>query len=71
MKKVVLEKFKQNSECLKELLDTENMELIEDTTDWHDNIWGECTCEECKNKEHKNYLGKILMEVRNELKNYY
>lgn len=49
------EKFKQNSECLKELLDTEDMELIEDTTCWHDNIWGEYTCEECKNKEHKNY----------------
>ena len=58
----MLEKFKQNSECLKELLDTEDMELIEDR---------ECTCEECKNKEHKNYLGKILMEVRKELKNYY
>ena len=71
MKKVVLEKFKQNPKCLKELLDTEDIELIEDTTGWHDNIWGECTCEECKNKEHKNYLGKILMEVRNELKNYY
>ena len=71
MREIVFEKFKQNPECLKELLDTGNMELIEDTTGWHDNIWGECTCEECKNKEHKNYLGKILMEVREELKNYY
>lgn len=71
MKKVVLEKFKQNFECLKELLDTGNMELIEDTTGWHDNIWGACSCEECKSKEHKNYLGKILMEVREELKNKY
>lgn len=68
MKKVVVEKFKQNPECLKELLDTGDMELIEDTTGWHDNIWGECTCEECKYKEHKNLLGKILMEVRGELK---
>lgn len=68
MEKVVLEKFKQNPECLKELLDTENMELIEDMTGWHDNIWGECTCQECKCKEHKNLLGKILMEVRSKLK---
>ena len=68
MKKIVTEKFKQNPECLKDLLCTGNMELIEDTTGWHDNIWGECTCEECKSKEHKNYLGKILMEVREELK---
>lgn len=70
MKKVVFEKFKQNPECLKELLDTGNMELIEDTTGWHDNLWGECTCEECKNKEHKNYLGKILKEVRRKLKDH-
>ena len=70
MKKVVMEKFKQNQDCLEELLNTQSMELIEDTTGWHDNIWGECTCEECKNKEHKNYLGKILMEVRRKLKDH-
>lgn len=68
MKKVVLEKFKQNTDCLEELLNTNNMELIEDTTGWHDNIWGECSCAECKEKEHKNLLGKILMEIRDELK---
>ena len=66
MKKVVLEKFKQNTDCLEELLNTNNMELIEDTTGWHDNIWGECSCTECKEKEHKNLLGKILMEIREE-----
>lgn len=68
MKKVVMKKFEQNSDCLIDLLNTEDMELIEDTTGWHDNIWGECTCEECKNKEHKNLLGKILMEVRQQLR---
>ena len=68
MKKVVLAKFKQNEDCLKDLFATADMELIEDTTGWHDNIWGECTCEECKLKEHQNLLGKILMEVREELK---
>ena len=68
MKKVLIEKFKQNQDCLEELLNTQSMELIEDTTGWHDNIWGECTCDDCKTSEHKNLLGKILMEVREELK---
>ena len=66
MKKVVTEKFKQNPDCLKELLNTRPLELIEDTTGWHDNIWGECTCDDCKNIEHQNLLGKILMEIREE-----
>lgn len=68
MKKVVVEKFKQNQDCLEELLDTGSMELIEDTTGWHDNTWGECKCDDCKNLEHKNLLGKILVEIREELK---
>ena len=53
------------------MLGTENIELIEDTTGWHDNIWWEWTCEKFKNKEHKKYLDKILVEVRKKLKNYY
>lgn len=68
MKKVVMEKFKQNKDCLEELLNTGSMELIEDTTGWHDNTWGECSCDDCKNLKHQNLLGKILMEVREELK---
>ena len=27
--------------------------------DWHNNIWGECTCKECKTKENKKYLNEI------------
>ena len=68
MKKVVREKFKQNKDCLKELLDTNDMELIEDSTDRHDNMWGYCRCDSCKNIKHQNLLGKILMEIREELK---
>lgn len=68
MKKIVFQKFIQNPNCLKELLDIKNMELVEDTTGWHDNVWGECTCEECKLIEHQNLLGKILIEVREELR---
>ncbi len=50
----------QNHECMRELMETRDNIIIEDTTGWHDNIWGYCTCDKCKNKEHKNYLGKIL-----------
>ena len=35
----------------------------------HDNILGYCFCEKCKGVEKQNILGKILMEVRNELMN--
>jgi len=35
---------------------------------WHDNYWGACLCSKCINKKKYNYLGKILMKVRKELK---
>jgi len=34
---------------------------------WHDKFWGICICTKCANKG-ENHLGKILMEVREELK---
>lgn len=61
------EKFKIE-ELKDKLLATGNEELIEGTT-WHDNYWGNCSCEKCKNIEGKNMLGKILMRVREELRN--
>ena len=33
---------------------------------WHDNYWGNCTCEKCKDIPGQNKLGKILMQVREE-----
>ena len=56
----VREKFKNNE--LKELLlSTEDQELIEGNW-WKDTFWGVC------NGKGKNHLGKILMDVRNELR---
>lgn len=40
-------------------------ELIEGNT-WHDNIWGMCVCEKCANKEKQNWLGRLLMKIRDE-----
>lgn len=56
----VREKFK-NSELAEMLLSTGDMELIE-CNSWNDTFWGVC------NGKGKNHLGKILMEVRNELR---
>ena len=54
-----------NPELRKKLLATGNEELIEGTT-WHDNYWGICDCETCGG-QGKNRLGKLLMQVREEL----
>lgn len=68
MYEIVKNKMLQNKDCLIELMSTNNMLIVEDTTGWHDNIWGYCRCDKCKNKEHTNYLGKILMRIREEFR---
>ena len=50
------------------LLATGDAELEEGNW-WHDNIYGNCKCDRCKEIEGKNMLGLILMKVREELKN--
>ena len=62
-------KFSQNKELRTKLLATGNEYLEEGTTGWHDNYWGNCSCEKCKDIEGLNALGKILMRVREELRN--
>jgi ribA/ribD-fused uncharacterized protein len=52
-------------ELRKMLISTHPHELVEGTT-WHDNEWGNCSCEQCKNILGKNKLGKILMKLRAE-----
>jgi len=64
MEWAVKEKFKD--EALKEmLLMTESKEIIEGNY-WHDNFYGQCTCEKCVGRG-KNKLGKLLMDIRSEL----
>lgn len=58
---IVLAKFSQNEELRKKLIATKNETLIEGNT-WGDKIWGKY------NGVGKNYLGKILMQVRKKLK---
>lgn len=48
------------------LLNTSDVPLIEGNY-WHDQFWGNCMCSKCPDPG-KNYLGKILMHVRKELR---
>lgn len=31
---------------------------------WHDNYWGDCYCKKCQSVMGLNYLGRILMKIR-------
>ena len=61
MYKLVHEKFFQNPELAKWLIETKDEELVERNT-WNDTFWGVCK------EKGQNYLGKILMKVRKEIK---
>jgi N-glycosidase YbiA len=60
MKEIVRIKF-HNTELKEMLLATGDEELIE-INEWHDTTWGVC------DGVGENWLGKILMEIRAELK---
>ena len=60
-------KFKQNPHLRRLLIETGDAVLVEGNT-WHDCYWGDCHCPKCQSKPGKNMLGKLLMKVRNELK---
>lgn len=57
----------QDPELKNLLLETKHRYLVEGTT-WHDNYWGNCSCEKCKSIQGNNQLGKTLMRVREELR---
>lgn len=57
-------KFLQNEDIKKLLISTDGYKLVEGNH-WHDNIWGECMCNKCfGNIDGKNWLGEILMILR-------
>lgn len=60
MCKVLEAKFTQNKELAKKLIATGDTELVEDNT-WKDTYWGRY------NGYGENHLGKLLMEIREEL----
>jgi ribA/ribD-fused uncharacterized protein len=69
MAKVIALKFAPGTELAQKLVATGDQELIEGNN-WHDNIWGNCTCKnldgehpECLN-QGTNLLGETLMAHR-------
>lgn len=63
---IVRSKFNSNPEIAEQLIATGSEFLVEGNH-WHDNTWGDCSCEKCKDIPGQNKLGKILMQVRAEL----
>jgi hypothetical protein len=61
------QKYSKGSQLAEMLLITEDAELIEFNV-WHDNFYGNCECLKCKDIVGRNELGKILMKIRNEIK---
>lgn len=57
----------QDPKLRSKLLATGNKRLIEGNT-WHDNFWGDCSCDRCKNIPGTNMLGTLLMELREEIR---
>lgn len=74
MRDLIHIKFSQ-PEFRNKLLSTGDKILIEGTggpkfkNDWHDNFWGACSCPHCFGKEKHNWLGRLLMKKREELRN--
>lgn len=66
MEAILKEKF-SHPELKRRLLATGDAVLIEGNW-WHDNFWGNCTCErrECQ-PPGENMLGQLLMKLRGEL----
>ena len=62
MYEVCRAKFMQNPDLKARLLSTGTVQLVEGNN-WNDKEWGVC------NGEGKNKLGKILMRIREELRN--
>lgn len=54
-------------EMREKLLATGDAELVEGNNH-HDNLWGDCSCPRCAAKVGQNRLGKLLMQIREEIK---
>ena len=65
MKALVAHKFLSDPELMDKLLATGDNKIVEGNY-WHDQTWGSCSCDKCKDTEGKNWLGEILMDVRDQ-----
>lgn len=61
MEEALYYKFNSSLELREKLISTSNLPLVEDNT-WNDKFWGVC------NGKGENNLGKLLMELREKIK---
>lgn len=62
-------RIKFSDQSLKRRLINTGLEPLIEGNTWHDNYWGSCECSKCGKHMGKNILGKLLMQVREELAN--
>ena len=62
MEWALVRKFVPGTNDYDKLMTTKG-EIVE-WNNWHDNFWGQCKCDRCKNIKGKNTLGKLLMKIR-------
>ncbi|MBR0411095.1 MAG: NADAR family protein [Eubacterium sp.] len=67
MLEVVQAKFEQHGELATLLLQTGKQDLVEGNY-WHDNFFGDCQCPNCRDIPGENWLGIILMAVRDKIR---
>jgi ribA/ribD-fused uncharacterized protein len=67
MRELLDQKFRQ-PKFKEKLLASGDAEIIEGNY-WHDNYWGDCYCKKCINIKGKNHLGRLIMKIREEIKN--
>lgn len=65
MYKTLKLKFNQNPNLITKLKNSTD-HIVEDNY-WHDNFWGDCHCDACKDIKGENWLGKLLMRLRDEM----
>ena len=63
MEEIVRAKFTQNEDLKQRLLATGDL-VLEEGNSWHDTFWGV----DARSRKGKNHLGRILMQVRQELR---
>lgn len=63
MYELVKRKFEQGPGIIMKLIRTGDVMLINGNTE-HDNVWGDCRCDDCTHIPGENWLGKILMSLR-------
>ena len=65
MREILRRKFGYEHPDLRKRLMMLEDDIIEHNM-WHDNFWGSCVCLNCLLIEGENYLGRLLMEIRDE-----